>query len=103
MTGFLVRRLAAAAASPLGVPLLVTLFLNLIPGDPIEVMLGEQPGGEVGSRELRRRPNEPQSVRQLHSTKHTDGLPGTPTGSAARRSIDGDLMTVPDRSPCLVI
>ncbi|MFL5354054.1 ABC transporter permease [Archangium sp.] len=36
------RRLAAAAVTLVGALLLVSLFLHLVPGDPIDVMLGEQ-------------------------------------------------------------
>jgi len=42
MSAYLLRRLAAGLLSLAGVTLIVTLFLNFIPGDPIEVMLGEQ-------------------------------------------------------------
>ena len=44
MSRFLVRRVAAALVSLLGAVLVVTLFLDFIPGDPVEVMLGEQAG-----------------------------------------------------------
>jgi peptide/nickel transport system permease protein len=37
-----VRRLASTAFAVVGAVALVSLFLNLVPGDPIEVMLGEQ-------------------------------------------------------------
>jgi peptide/nickel transport system permease protein len=36
------RRVASTVLASLGATLLVTLFLNLVPGDPIEVLLGEQ-------------------------------------------------------------
>lgn len=36
------RRLASAAVALVGALLLVSLFLHLVPGDPIDVMLGEQ-------------------------------------------------------------
>jgi peptide/nickel transport system permease protein len=37
-----VRRLGSAALALLGALILVSVFLDLVPGDPIEVMLGEQ-------------------------------------------------------------
>jgi peptide/nickel transport system permease protein len=37
-----VRRLGSAALALLGALILVSVFLELVPGDPIEVMLGEQ-------------------------------------------------------------
>jgi peptide/nickel transport system permease protein len=39
--GFFVRRLAIVAPTVLGAVTLVFFFLHLIPGDPVEVMLGE--------------------------------------------------------------
>ena len=36
------RKLAGAALALIGSLLLVSLFLNLVPGDPVDVMLGEQ-------------------------------------------------------------
>ncbi|MDF1563227.1 MAG: ABC transporter permease [Deltaproteobacteria bacterium] len=42
MSRFFLGRLASTLVSLAGVTLIVTLFLNFIPGDPIEVMLGEQ-------------------------------------------------------------
>ncbi len=42
MSRFFLGRLLATLVSLAGVTLIVTLFLNFIPGDPIEVMLGEQ-------------------------------------------------------------
>jgi len=51
------RRLGAkalsSAASALGATLLVTLFLNLVPGDPVEILLGEQ-AQQVDRDEMRR-------------------------------------------------
>ena len=41
---FLARKLGTTLLSLVGVTLIVTLFLNFIPGDPVEVMLGEQAG-----------------------------------------------------------
>ncbi len=41
MTGFR-RRLLTTSLSAIGATLLVTLFLNLVPGDPVEILLGEQ-------------------------------------------------------------
>ncbi|MFI5366446.1 MAG: nickel ABC transporter permease [Candidatus Binatia bacterium] len=41
MTAYLVRRLALAVPTVLGVVTLVFLLVHLIPGDPIDVMLGE--------------------------------------------------------------
>jgi len=38
----MMRRLGSAALALVGALLLVSLFLELVPGDPIEVMLGEQ-------------------------------------------------------------
>ena len=35
------KRLASAAVALSGALLLVSLFLHLVPGDPIDVMLGE--------------------------------------------------------------
>jgi peptide/nickel transport system permease protein len=42
MTGYLARRAVSLLLSLAGVTLLVTLFLDLVPGDPIDVLLGEQ-------------------------------------------------------------
>lgn len=53
MIGFLVKRTLGAVASLVGVTLLVTLFLSVIPGDPIEILLGEQAG--VVDRQAMRR------------------------------------------------
>lgn len=47
------RRLASAGIALVGALLLVSLFLNLVPGDPIDVMLGEQ-ASEVDREALRR-------------------------------------------------
>jgi ABC-type dipeptide/oligopeptide/nickel transport system permease component len=52
MRAFLVRRLAATFVSLVGVTLVVTLFLRAIPGDPVDVMLGEQ-AAEVDRDALR--------------------------------------------------
>jgi len=41
MSTFLIRRLASALLISFGVASLVFLFIHLIPGDPIEVMLGD--------------------------------------------------------------
>lgn len=41
MLSFLIRRLLSALGVMLGVSLAVFLFIHLIPGDPVEVMLGE--------------------------------------------------------------
>jgi peptide/nickel transport system permease protein len=40
-SGFLLRRLAAALGVVLGVALLTALLVRLVPGDPVELMLGE--------------------------------------------------------------
>ena len=40
-TPFLVRRLAAALGVVVGVALLTSLLIHLVPGDPVELMLGE--------------------------------------------------------------
>ncbi|HEX8440665.1 MAG TPA: glutathione ABC transporter permease GsiC, partial [Archangium sp.] len=47
------RRLASAAVALVGALLLVSLFLHLVPGDPIDVMLGEQ-ATQVDREALRR-------------------------------------------------
>lgn len=47
------RRAVSAAAAVVGALLLVSLFLNLVPGDPIDVMLGEQ-ATQVDREALRR-------------------------------------------------
>jgi peptide/nickel transport system permease protein len=47
------RRAASACIAVVGALLLVSLFLNLVPGDPIDVMLGEQ-ATEVDREALRR-------------------------------------------------
>ena len=47
------RRAASASIAVVGALLLVSLFLNLVPGDPIDVMLGEQ-ASEVDREALRR-------------------------------------------------
>ncbi len=39
---FLLRKLGGALLAAGGATLLVSLFLNLVPGDPVEVLLGEQ-------------------------------------------------------------
>jgi peptide/nickel transport system permease protein len=41
MTGYVLRRFALAVPTVLGVVTLVFLLIHLIPGDPVEVMLGE--------------------------------------------------------------
>ena len=43
----------SSAISALGATLLVTLFLNLVPGDPVEILLGEQ-AQQVDRNEMRR-------------------------------------------------
>jgi len=48
-----VRRLASTAFAVAGAVVLVSLFLNLIPGDPIDVMLGEQ-ASSIDREALRR-------------------------------------------------
>lgn len=53
MSGYVIRKLGGTLVSLLGVTVIVTLFLNFIPGDPIEVMLGEQ--AEQVDREALRR------------------------------------------------
>ncbi|RMG12269.1 MAG: ABC transporter permease [Deltaproteobacteria bacterium] len=50
---FLLRKVGTTLLSLAGVTLIVTLFLNFIPGDPVEVMLGEQ-AGNVDRAALRR-------------------------------------------------
>lgn len=40
-SAFLVRRLAAALGTVVGVALLTSLLIRLVPGDPVELMLGE--------------------------------------------------------------
>ncbi len=52
MKAFLARRFLAAIVSIIGVTLVVTLFLRAIPGDAVDVMLGEQ-AGEVDREALR--------------------------------------------------
>lgn len=47
------RRAVSAAIAVVGALLLVSLFLNLVPGDPIDVMLGEQ-ATQVDREALRR-------------------------------------------------
>ncbi|NMO20242.1 ABC transporter permease [Pyxidicoccus fallax] len=47
------RRLASSAVALVGALLLVSLFLRLVPGDPVDVMLGEQ-ATEVDRAALRR-------------------------------------------------
>lgn len=47
------RRATSAAIAMVGALLLVSLFLNLVPGDPIDVMLGEQ-ATQVDREALRR-------------------------------------------------
>lgn len=47
------RRAVSAAIAVVGALLLISLFLNLVPGDPIDVMLGEQ-ATEVDREALRR-------------------------------------------------
>ncbi|WP_224361320.1 ABC transporter permease [Hyalangium versicolor] len=47
------RRVVSASIAVVGALLLVSLFLNLVPGDPIDVMLGEQ-SAEVDREALRR-------------------------------------------------
>jgi peptide/nickel transport system permease protein len=39
---FWLRKLGGALLAAIGATLLVSLFLNLVPGDPVEVLLGEQ-------------------------------------------------------------
>jgi peptide/nickel transport system permease protein len=41
MRGFFVRRLAIVIPTVVGAVTLVFFFLHMIPGDPVEVMLGE--------------------------------------------------------------
>ncbi len=53
MASFLLSRLASAALVVLGVSALVFLLIHLIPGDPVEVMLGE--GSQAADREALRR------------------------------------------------
>jgi peptide/nickel transport system permease protein len=53
MASFLLSRLASAALVVFGVSLLVFLLIHLIPGDPVEVMLGE--GSQAADREALRR------------------------------------------------
>jgi peptide/nickel transport system permease protein len=47
------RRVVSAIIAVVGALLLISLFLNLVPGDPIDVMLGEQ-SSEVDREALRR-------------------------------------------------
>lgn len=47
------KRLGSAGLAVVGALLLISLFLNLVPGDPIDVMLGEQ-ASEVDREALRR-------------------------------------------------
>jgi len=44
MHGYLIQRLLGACVTLFGVVTLVFLFLHLIPGDPVEIMLGESAG-----------------------------------------------------------
>lgn len=53
MASFLLSRLASAAMVVFGVSLLVFLLIHMIPGDPVEVMLGE--GSQAADREALRR------------------------------------------------
>jgi ABC-type dipeptide/oligopeptide/nickel transport system permease component len=48
-----VRRLASTAFAVVGAVVLVSLFLNLVPGDPVDVMLGEQ-ASSIDREALRR-------------------------------------------------
>ena len=41
MKGFFLRRLAVVIPTVIGAVTLVFFFLHMIPGDPVEVMLGE--------------------------------------------------------------
>lgn len=52
MISFLLSRLASAGVVVLGVSALVFLLIHLIPGDPVEVMLGE--GSQAADREALR-------------------------------------------------
>jgi peptide/nickel transport system permease protein len=47
------RRVVSASIAVVGALLLISLFLNLVPGDPIDVMLGEQ-ASQVDREALRR-------------------------------------------------
>jgi ABC-type dipeptide/oligopeptide/nickel transport system permease component len=47
------RRVVSASIAVVGALLLISLFLNLVPGDPIDVMLGEQ-ASDVDREALRR-------------------------------------------------
>ncbi len=53
MASFLLSRLASALVVVFGVSLMVFLLIHLIPGDPVEVMLGE--GSQAADREALRR------------------------------------------------
>lgn len=53
MASFLLSRFASALLVVFGVSLLVFLLIHLIPGDPVEVMLGE--GSQAADREALRR------------------------------------------------
>jgi peptide/nickel transport system permease protein len=49
----LLRRIGSSLLAAFGALLLVSLFLNLVPGDPVDVMLGEQ-ASAVDREALRR-------------------------------------------------
>lgn len=49
----LVRKALSTVVAAVGATLLVTLFLNLVPGDPVEILLGEQ-AQRVDREEMRR-------------------------------------------------
>lgn len=53
MASYLLSRIASAAVVVFGVSLMVFLLVHLIPGDPVEVMLGE--GSQPADREALRR------------------------------------------------
>ncbi|HEX8536644.1 MAG TPA: ABC transporter permease, partial [Cystobacter sp.] len=64
------RRLVSTVLSGVGALLLVSLFLHLVPGDPIDVMLGEQ-ATQVDREALRRAVglDEPIPVQLWHFTR----------------------------------
>jgi len=75
MSDYLVRRTVATLVSLVGVTLLVTLFLHLIPGDPIEVMLGEQ-AADVDREALRAAIGLDRPVHEQYLTFIADMLGG---------------------------
>ena len=76
MISFLAARFSSALVVVLGVACLVFLLIHLVPGDPVEVMLGES--ARVGDREALRqalgldKPVLTQLLNYLQSLLHLD-------------------------------